>query len=509
MTRINAPLARLRAFLVALLVLQAAASVAARGDGWGWAFGAAGALAALMGLALAPRWFADDDGLDVVHATVSGDIVTAVDHPVTDSPLGRAMHDLAVRLEAVFTDIKNTGGTLTSAAVQLTATAEEMVKAAGDSSRRSDTAAATATQLSETMQEVSASARSMSESVDRVAVALEEMNASFDEVARHCTQATEISTEADRQAQQTSQVMEGLRRSAEDIGRVLDAIEDIAGQTNLLALNATIEAASAGAAGKGFAVVAGEVKELSRQTAAATDQIAQQIEGMRSSTATAIEHTRAIGETIGRVNAISRGIATAVEQQLATSREISGRLGSVASSSQRIAGRVSEASDGIEAIAMSVLDVTKASARTASGADQTRLNAHQLSRMAGQLDGLLRDFKVREGKFDIAAIKQGHNEWLASLRKLIRGVDPMDLDSVNSSRSCKFGRWYFGDDGQRWSSMPEFQTVGRLHDKVHEVGRAVVVRHNAGDRADAERLMTSLEGIRDELFDALDAFYRA
>ncbi len=53
----------------------------------------------------------------------------------------------------------------------------------------------------------------------------------------------------------------------------LGSIEAIASQTNLLALNATIEAARVGEAGRGFAVVANEVRLLSRQTVAASDQI--------------------------------------------------------------------------------------------------------------------------------------------------------------------------------------------------------------------------------------------
>ncbi len=58
-----------------------------------------------------------------------------------------------------------------------------------------------------------------------------------------------------------------------DFSQNLGSIEAIASQTNLLALNATIEAARAGDAGRGFAVVANEVRLLSRQTVAASDQI--------------------------------------------------------------------------------------------------------------------------------------------------------------------------------------------------------------------------------------------
>jgi len=57
------------------------------------------------------------------------------------------------------------------------------------------------------------------------------------------------------------------------IDDLLKTINSIADQTNLLALNATIEAARAGESGKGFAVVATEVKELSKTTKRANENI--------------------------------------------------------------------------------------------------------------------------------------------------------------------------------------------------------------------------------------------
>jgi len=108
----------------------------------------------------------------------------------------------------------------------------------------------------------------------------------------------------------------GLKEALSRISRVAAGISNIARQTNLLALNATIEAARAGDAGKGFAVVAGEVKQLARQTAEATQEIdatlkdlavqAQRltdrsVEGVQKATAARVG-TEAIGGVITTVH---------------------------------------------------------------------------------------------------------------------------------------------------------------------------------------------------------------
>ena len=91
-------------------------------------------------------------------------------------------------------------------------------------------------------------------------------------------------------------------------------------------MNATIEAARAGEAGKGFAVVANEIKELARQTAAATVNIKDQISEMQNTTSITVADIEQISVVILEINNVINGIATAVEEQSAASGEIANNI---------------------------------------------------------------------------------------------------------------------------------------------------------------------------------------
>jgi len=127
------------------------------------------------------------------------------------------------------------------------------------------------------------------------------MSATILEIAGNAEQVRVISDEASRQADGVTAMMRQLGLAAQQIGKVTETIATISEQTNLLALNATIEAARAGDAGRGFAVVASEIKELSRQTSAATKDIRGRIDAIQSSTTTAMDDIDRIAGVIKTV----------------------------------------------------------------------------------------------------------------------------------------------------------------------------------------------------------------
>ena len=90
-------------------------------------------------------------------------------------------------------------------------------------------------------------------------------------------------------------VLENFRQEFEMVKQETGTIEKITNQTNLLASNASIEDARAGEAGKGFAVVADQIRTLSTETHASSDQIRDALSRLD---ATSAKMTSSIEETL-------------------------------------------------------------------------------------------------------------------------------------------------------------------------------------------------------------------
>ena len=187
---------------------------------------------------------------------------------------------------------------------------------------------------------------------DLVAGATAELAQSSSEIDQQIRAACTLTDDASDAAAAANQSVDGLKSSSAEIGKIVNLIADIAQQTNLLALNATIEAARAGVAGRGFAVVAAEVKALSVQTQAATDEIKRKIDKLQNDAAFSIAAVHRIAEATIAVRPVFSTIADAVQSQTETTTGLSRS----ASQSSHFIGAVAE---GVTEIERGAVDATE------------------------------------------------------------------------------------------------------------------------------------------------------
>ncbi len=264
------------------------------------------------------------------------------------------MAELADRFEDAVGSIVET---VSSAAVEMQATASQLTANASEASMQATT--------------VSAAAEEAGTNVTSVASSAEELGASVGEIGRQVGHSHEKAQEAVVRADQTASIVYELSEAAGRINGIVKLISDIASQTNLLALNATIESARAGEAGRGFAVVAAEVKTLANQTSKATADINEQINGIQETTQRAVEAIETITGTIRDISVSSSTIAAAVEQQGAATHEI--------------VQAVTQASAGTTEVSHNISGVARMAEETGVGASQVLSASSELARQAEHL----------------------------------------------------------------------------------------------------------------------------
>ncbi|MCK6444549.1 methyl-accepting chemotaxis protein [Elstera cyanobacteriorum] len=253
--------------------------------------------------------------------------------------------------------------------------ASDLEKIATSMSRIADGASVRATSVTGATEQIAGD-------IQTVAAAATELATSSEEIARRVRQSAELAQKAVNQADDTRGTVQGLTAAAGDIGDVLRLIAEIAAQTNLLALNATIEAARAGEAGKGFAVVATEVKNLAAQTATATETITQKVGVIQSETMAAADAIDTIGQTIRDMDAISTGIAGAVQEQGAATSEIARTIAGVVTGTQEVAGHMADVARGASETGGSAHSVLAAAVKLGK---ETRSLADAVNRFIGNI----------------------------------------------------------------------------------------------------------------------------
>lgn len=268
--------------------------------------------------------------------------------------------------------------------------------------------ASAAEELNSVTDDASRGLQRQNDEIQQAATAITEMSSAVDEVAQTATSTSEASAESAKAALEgrqqventvnsihrmnkevaaTSELVQKLATQSQQIGTVLDVIRAIAEQTNLLALNAAIEAARAGEAGRGFAVVADEVRALAHRTQLSTREIELIVTQIRTETGNAVDAMQQSSLTAEEALKVS----TAAGLALAT---ITDQINKINDSNLVIASAAEEQAKVAREVDRNIVNISDLATQSAAGANQTSASAHELSRLAIDLNELVTRFKL-------------------------------------------------------------------------------------------------------------------
>lgn len=334
------------------------------------------------------------DMVQLAHEIALGDLK---DRGNTNAPTGSlqsSLQEMTTNLRNLIGNIVAEGRALSGTSTELALSAEDMTGGAEQSAAKADAVAAATEEMSVNMETVTMASEQAAQNVNVMATAMEEMSAAIQEIASNTAEASNMTHEAVGYAQSSTDKVNLLGKAAQEISKVTEVITEISEQTNLLALNATIEAARAGEAGKGFAVVANEIKELAKQTSAATSEIKNKIETIQSSTDETVNDISQISSVIDNVNEIVSTIASAVEEQSVTSNDMAGNVNEAANGISEVNENVSQASMVAGEIAKDIVEVSQVSKEAQLGSQRLQQSAENLKQIASTIN-------TETGRFDL------------------------------------------------------------------------------------------------------------
>jgi methyl-accepting chemotaxis protein len=332
----------------------------------------------------------------IIRAVASGDMTREVQVKSDDEfgVMAHALDSMRNELKNIFSTVKSRAVSLKDAGKNLGVVSKKMTDSASETLGKSNSVAAAAEEMSVSMSTVAAAVEETSTNVSVIASSADQMITTINEIASRSEVANKSTKEAVEKSRTASDRVGELGKAASEIGKVTEAITEISEQTNLLALNATIEAARAGEAGKGFAVVANEIKELARQTAHATYEIKQKIEGIQASTKATISQIGEISDSVSHVNDIVGEIFTAIDEQAHTTREIAGNVGQASIGIREVSSNVSETSIVSIEVAKDIAQVSRLSDEMAKNSLTVKDSSENLNNMAEEFSKMMDRFKT-------------------------------------------------------------------------------------------------------------------
>jgi len=283
-----------------------------------------------------------------------------------------------VQLEASAKDVEQVSGVINSHSVSITRAVNEISDTMTQQTANVEECVAKTDILSEEMQEVSR----VVENVGRLVDETEEMIAHGMEIIRllgdRAQQTTDITAKV-------GESIESLQQESDIINSFVGTITDISEQTNLLSLNASIEAARAGEAGRGFAVVAEEIRKLADDSAKAAGEISNNVEHITAQTMKSVDSAREASSMVAsQTEAVEQVVSVFHDMQERMKRLVSG-LDAIIASTEKADEEKNYTVAAIRQISESIEETTNSAMTVRDAAEKLMESVEGLTQTADSL----------------------------------------------------------------------------------------------------------------------------
>ncbi|NLL31151.1 MAG: chemotaxis protein [Clostridiales bacterium] len=299
-------------------------------------------------------------------------------------------------------------------------------------------------------------------------------------------------------AKNINEKMDEVREKTQSINQVIGLLKGIADQTNLLALNAAIEAARAGENGKGFAIVADEVRKLAEDTRVSLENVMKDIEDLNE----AIDNSsNQIEESINELDTGKR----IINETLTQIHEISNSINGIDETVSQVAASMEEQHAITEILTSGIQEIAQESDFIE---DKGKYLGEYVNNTSKHVHSIRREFLNNKEFLDdrtmMEVYKTDHLVWKWRVYNTLLGYERLEPEQLANYKTCRLGRWYYGDEGKKYSSLKEFKDMEEYHQKVHETASEAISAFYEGDIERADMNLESMDHYLQKMFDYID-----
>lgn len=355
--------------------------------------------------------------------------------------------------------------------------------------------------ISQDISDLSARTQQQAASLEETAASMEQITSTIQQTANNAKEANEAANESLVEAQDANQVVQKtitsineINEASTKISEITTLIDSIAFQTNLLALNAAVEAARAGDHGRGFAVVAGEVRSLAGKSAEAAKDIRQLIDNT--------------------VEKVHEGAKLADESGKALEL-INDSIAKIGSYVSEISQTTAEQAKGVEQVNIAISSIDQVTQQNSALVDETAERTTDMSRLAEDVNNVISTFKIdlnqigfntamQTGEFTFANAKRAHSQWKGLVTAYVEGVHvEFNKEAATDHHKCALGQWFYGPEGQKYTNMPEMQTMEKWHAELHATIKRILEAHQVNDIESIKKEFSNLDKASEEVIHSL------